>query len=368
MDVEAKGHRPLRLATLLLVTLLSGCGAARPAADGPYGMADFGRVAKFDAHIHANTADVAFLDLARSVNFELLTINVDYPDFPPIDDQARIGRDLARQDSIRFHHAATFSQQGGGMPGWAAGVERRLTDAVAHGAVAVKIWKNVGMDARDARGRLVMIDDAGFDPVIAAIRRLGVPLIGHQGEPHNCWLPLDRMTTANDRAYFAAHPQYHMYLHPEQPSYEQQMAARDRFLDRHTGLAFVGAHLASLEWSVEQLAAFLDRYPAATVDMAARMTQVQYQSLREPEKVRAFFIKYQDRILYGSDLTLNPGTDPEDFKAEALRFWKSDWAYMATSERQHVADLEADIPGLALPRRVIDKIWRENARRVFLHR
>ena len=72
----------------------------------------------------------------------------------------------------------------------------------------------------------------------------------------------------------------------------------------HPGLRFVGAHLGSLEYDVDRIAAFLDRFPNANVDLAARMSQVQYQSVRDREKVRNFFIKYQDRLLYGTDLTL----------------------------------------------------------------
>src|SRR5262249_30595921 len=146
-----------------------------------------------------------------------------------------------------------------------------LTTAFDNGAVAVKVWKNIGMDLRDANQRLVMIDDAKFDPVFAFIAGRGKPLIGHQGEPRNCWLPLEQMTVNNDREYFREHPQYHMFLHPEMPSYEQQIQARDRMLARHPAMKFVGAHLASLEWSVDELARFLDSHPDATVDLAARM-------------------------------------------------------------------------------------------------
>ena len=99
------------------------------------------------------------------------------------------------------------------------------------------------------------------------------------------------MTTDNDREYFQHHPEYHMYLHPEMPGYEDLMGARDRFVAAHPALRFVGAHLASLEYDVDRIAAFLDRFPNASVDMAARMSQVQYQSLRDREKVRDFFIQ-----------------------------------------------------------------------------
>ena len=80
-------------------------------------------------------------------------------------------------------------------------------------------------------------------------------LMGHL-EPRNCWLPLEEMTVKNDRRYFQNNPQYHMYLHPEMPSYEEQLAARDRMLGKHPNLPFLGAHFGSLEWSVDALARF----------------------------------------------------------------------------------------------------------------
>ena len=325
-------------------------------------------VPKFDAHVHINVDDPAAIEEAREQGFELLSINVDYGDFPRIARQAAVARSLHARHPGRFHFAATFSMDGWGEPGWAERVKREISDARAQGALAVKIWKNVGMELRDKSGRLVMIDDPGFDPVTAHLRKLGMPLIGHQGEPYNTWLPLGQMTTANDRAYFAAHPEFHMYLHPEMPSYEEQMAARDRMLGRNRGLTFVGAHAASIEWSVERLARFLDAFPKAHVDLAARMAQFQHQSVRDHAAVRGFFIRYQDRILYGTDLTHNPGLDGAEFRASARKRWLSDWQYLATGEDQRIAEIDADARGLALPRSVIDKIYYDNARRVFAPR
>lgn len=334
-------------------------------AKAPYSMADFPTVRKFDAHVHDNVANDTFLALARKDNFEILSINVDYPDFPALDVQAQVAHTLAARDSSRFHFVTTFSMHGFGQPGWAETVNRHLADEHAQGAVAVKVWKNIGMVENDAQGQRIFLDNPGFDPVVAGIVALQIPLIAHQGEPRNCWLPLDQMTTNNDREYFKAHPDYYMYLHPDQPSYEALMAARDRFVARHPDLSFVGAHMASLEWSVDALAAFLDRYPNANVDLAARMTQVQYQSARDRRKVRNFFIKYQDRLMYGSDLTQNPGDDPAAFTQDADAFWTSDWRYLATRDTGHIAAIDADVKGLALPRTVIDKIYYTNARRVF---
>ena len=348
--------------------LLCGGATATPATETPYGPGDFARVHKFDAHVHANTDEPAFLDIARADNVELLTINVDYPDFPTLDAQAAIARELRRRDPQRIHFATTFLMAGWSAPGWAEAVNDALTAAVAQGAVAVKIWKNIGMVERDPSGRLLAITDSALDPVVRHIETLGVPLIAHQGEPHNCWLPLSEMTTDNDRSYFAEHPQYHMYLHPELPSYERLMSARDQFVGQHPNLSFVGAHLASLEWNVDRLATFLDEHPNAVVDMAARMTQLQYQSVRNRARVRRFLIRYQDRVLYGTDLTIEAHARPEDVRREAHEFWKSDWLYLATRQSQYVAAIRQRVPGLALPRSVIDKIYLRNAKRVFIER
>jgi predicted TIM-barrel fold metal-dependent hydrolase len=359
-------------ALALATTALLSIGAASPPKT--YTEADFARVAKLDAHVHANVDDPAFLTLAAKDGFELLSINVDYPDFPPLGDQAAVAYKMHAADPKRFHFATTFSMDGFGTPGWTAQAEKQVDTGFAHGAVAVKVWKNIGMVAKDAAGKRVFLDDPRFDPIMAHLQSKGVPLIAHQGEPKNCWLPLDQMTTDNDRTYFSEHPEYYMYRHPEEPSYEQLMAARDRFVARHPHLAFDGAHMASLEWSVDELARFLDRYPNAVVDLAARMSQVQVQSNADRAKVRAFFVKYQDRLMYGTDLTDNPpepgarATNPPttgDFTKEADTVWRSDWRYLATPLSQRIDAIKAEAPGLALPRAVIDKLYYANARRFF---
>ncbi len=328
-------------------------------------MDDFAVVRKLDAHVHMNVTTAEFLEQARADGFELMAINVDYPDFPQLADQRAAALTQVSADASRVHWATTFSMRDFGKPEWARGVLAQLDEDAKQGAKAVKIWKNVGMAEKNAEGKLIMLDDPAISPVADHIARLGITLIGHQGEPHNCWLPLDQMTTDNDREYFRNHPEYHMYLHPEMPGYEDLMGARDRFVAAHPQLEFVGAHLASLEYDVDRIAAFLDRFPNASVDLAARMSQVQYQSVRDREKVRDFFIRYQDRLLYGTDLTFGPDADPAQFRQEAHTTWTADWRYLATDESQRVDMINAEVPGLALPREVVDKIYHANAMRVF---
>lgn len=370
-------HHGLIAASLLSLVVASAQPVrAQDPAQATYSEADFVRVPKFDAHVHDNVARTAFIDIAHKDGFELLSINVDYPDFPPLKLQAKAAEEHELQNPKIFHFATAFSMDGFGEPGWSDRAIATIDAAVAKGAVAVKVWKNIGMVVKDKEGKRVFLDDPRFDAVMAHIEKIGIPLIAHQGEPLNCWLPLDQMTTDNDRGYFRDHPQYYMYLHPEEPSYEMLMAARDRFVAFHPKLSFVGAHMASLEWSVDRLATFLDRFPNANVDLAARMTQIQYQSNQDYEKVRAFFIKYQDRLMYGTDVAdnppdpskpvENPPVDIDHLATEVDHAWRSDWRYLATPQSQRIEEIKADVKGLGLPRVVINKIYYENAHRIYL--
>jgi predicted TIM-barrel fold metal-dependent hydrolase len=359
---------------LMLSIFLAACTEVQISAQQPtqpevhaeyYTMEEFTSVKKIDAHVHANNYDLSFLEQAKLDNFTLLSINVDYPDFPSIAEQHKIALQLKSLDSENFKFAATFSMNNWQNKNWQKTVIDDIDLAIKQGAKAVKTWKNIGMTYRDTTGQLVMIDDSSFEPIFEHMKNNNLPLIGHQGEPKNCWLPLKEMTVNNDRKYFATHPEYHMYLHPEFPSYEDQMSARDRMLAKNTQLPFMGAHMASIEWSVDELAQFFDTNPNAVVDIAARSGQIQYQSKNDYQKVRAFFIKYQDRILYATDLTHGPEQVPAEFKQEVQKKWRQDWKYLSTSEVSQVPEVDGDVKGLALPKSIIDKVYRLNAQRFF---
>ena len=357
-------HLFSRLGLAVLLGLSAAC-AQLSNVEPHYTMDDFSRVKKVDVHVHANKLSEAFVAQANTDNMRLLSVNVDYPDFPAIERQAEIALELSQSYPQAFKFATTFSMQGSDEPEWHNEVIQHIDQAVAQGALAVKVWKNIGMDFRDKNQQLVMIDDTKLDPIFSHLEAINLPLIGHQGEPKNCWLPVEEMTVNNDKQYFAEHPQYHMYKHPEFPSYEEQMQARNNMLDKHPAMHFMGAHLASLEWSVEQLALFLDHYPNAVVDLAARMGQIQYQSQRDRQKVREFFIQYQDRILYATDLTHAPQSDDAVFQQQAHQKWLEDWQYLNTELELNVPEVDGPVKGLALPKSVADKIYALNAQRFF---
>jgi predicted TIM-barrel fold metal-dependent hydrolase len=343
------------------------CAAGRAVAAAHYSMADFTKVEKIDAHMHVHGA--ADLLIARAVadHFRILTINVDYPDFPPIADQQRTAISLRQRYPGRVAFAATFSVVDFQSPQWAQEAIHQIDAAVQQGAVGVKVWKNIGMALRDPDGRYVMPDDPRLAPVISHLASQHIVLLGHQAEPLNCWLPFAQMTVQSDRDYFQEHPQYYMYRHPEMPSHEAILAARDRMLKAHPDLRFDSVHLASLEWDVDRVAAFLEEFPQAYVDVAARMVHLERQAAADRPKVRNFLIRYQDRVLYGSDDSYGPADSDPQAVAEIHAGWIEDWRFMATGQAMHSADFAQPFHGLNLPRAVIDKIYRRNAEAVFPH-
>jgi predicted TIM-barrel fold metal-dependent hydrolase len=340
------------------------CVAAQ-AAPPVYRDEDFARVEKIDTHMHLHGELPQFMARAQADGFRILTINVNYGDFPSLDVQLRDAVALRNAYPERVAFAATFDAKGSQSPDWLAQTQRKLDDALAQGAVGVKVWKDIGMQWRDSDGRAVMIDDARFTPIFKSLADRGVCVLGHQGEPRNAWLPLAQMTINGDRQYFTEHPQYHMFAHPEWPSYEQQIAARDRWLAQNPRLCFIGVHLASLEWDVSRISEFLRKHPTASVDVAARLVHLQLQSVAHRDQVRAFFIEFQDRVLYGTDLANRDAASDAAFADEAHEAWMADWRYLAGDGKLTSEDFAGTFRGLALPRTVIDKIYGGNAHRLF---
>lgn len=326
-----------------------------------YSLEDFFKVKKIDTHTHHNSENTALTEAAIEANFHLLTVSVDVPDYPSLDAQIRLASLQKSQNPKAIDFLATISLENWTDPGWAEQEIARIEKAFEQGALGIKIWKNIGMTYRDENGDFIMADHPRLEPIFRFVQAKDKTLMAHLGEPRNCWLPLEEMTVNNDRSYFARHPEYHMYLHPEFPDYEEQLAARDRLLAKFPDLRFVGAHLGSLEWSVDELAKRLDHYPNLAVDMAARIGHLQFQSQKDREKVRDFMIRYQDRLIYGTDLEISGEVDPEKVKANALAVWQKDWKYLVSEEWMGSGDVNGSFQGLKLPQSVVDKIYFHNA-------
>ncbi|GGG79854.1 hypothetical protein GCM10007415_10200 [Parapedobacter pyrenivorans] len=332
---------------------------------GDYTLEDFPAVPKYDVHTHANIPDGRLVEFSKSDNFKLLSINLIAPGFPPLEEQLAIS--VAHLGDYRgdFAFACNFPVNDWEHEDWAASTIARIEQARAAGAVAVKVWKNIGMELRDTSGKFIMIDHPRFDPIMAHLVRHQIPLIGHLGEPRNCWLPLEEMTVSSDRSYFSDYPQYHMFLHPSFPSYEEQIAARDRLLAKFPQLRFVGAHLASLEWSVDELAKRLDAYPNMMVDTAERICHLQHQAVSDWQHVRDFFMAYQDRIMYGTDIVDDGSEESESFRQRINTIRKRHWQFFTTTGLMEAPKVTGAFRGMGLPRSVVDKIYRINAEKTY---
>ncbi|MDR8392132.1 amidohydrolase [Aliifodinibius sp. S!AR15-10] len=316
---------------------------------------------KIDAHMHYNCARPALLEQARSEGFRLLSINTEVPFFPLLKEQEDFILDRERDEQKSIDYITTFSTDKWGTEDWQEKALAQIKNGMEKGAVGVKFWKNIGMELRDENGDFVMIDDPSFDPLFEYCEDKQVPVLGHLGEPKNCWLPVEEMTVNGDREYFAQHPEYHMYRHPEYPSYEEQIEARDRRLEKHPKLRFVGAHLASLEWSVDRIADWLDRFPNAAVDLAERVCHLQYQAVRNWEKVHNFLVAYQDRIIYGTDIIDDRGNPPEEIKKKIKEKWHMHWKFFSDRDTMSVPKVENSFRGLGMDEPVMKKIFRKNA-------
>lgn len=323
---------------------------------------DYSSVKKIDAHIHVDADDGAVEKLAEDNNFVLLTLNVDHTDSAAVKEQFHHAVNSLKNYPGQIIYGATFwfDTTGFRTDAWSEKTISQLEENLSGGAVCVKVWKNIGMVLKDREGKFIMIDDPGLDKVFSYLKSKHVPVNGHLGEPRNCWLPLDQMTVSSDSNYFAQNPQYHMFLHPEFPSYEDQIRARDNLLKKNPDMIFVGSHLASLEWSVDSLAAWFDKFPNAAADVSARTCHLQYQTAKDREKVRNFIIKYQDRLLYGTDVGYH-GSNTEAFTKDLQQRWLDEWKYFTSDEEMTAPEFRGKFQGLQLQKEVVDKLYYGNA-------
>ena len=331
-----------------------------------YTIDDFESVEKYDSHVHLNIREPGFIKQSEEDNFKLISINVDVSsEFPTIDEQQDVAIKLSKTFAGIVNYASTFSVKNFNDDDWPQKTITYLKNSFSKGAIAVKVWKNIGMELRDRHNNFVMIDHPKFDPIFDFLTKNNIPLIGHLGEPKNCWAPIEEMSVQGDVNYFSTHPKYHMYLHPEYPGYEDQINARDRMLEKHPGLQFIGAHLGSLEWNVDELAKRLDKFPNMAVDTASRISHLQYQAKTNWQKIHDFCMKYQDRIIYGTDIIIHPTDAPLEIKKTSHDIRLRHWNFFTSDEKMRVPKVEGEFKGLKLPRKVVDKIYRTNAQKWF---
>jgi predicted TIM-barrel fold metal-dependent hydrolase len=336
-----------------LLVLLAAAALACAAETWPL---DFERI---DAHVHIFQPSPDYYRMLDGLKMRVVNICVldKYaPGFETVAPQQAMARRVFGESKHQAAWCATFDPGDWEKAGFADAAVRSLDQSFRDGAVAVKIYKSMGMELKSRSGAYLMADDPAFAPIYRFIAKSNRTLYAHLAEPTAAWLPLDPKSP--HYGYYKNNPDWHMFLHPERPKKETILAARDHILEANPKLRMVGCHLGSMEEDVDIIAKRLDRYPNLAVDTAARVKDLQVQPR---EKVRTFLIRYQDRVLYATDAGLGPGKDARKAVESMRTIYARDWKYFSSGE--WVDTPVGRVQGLALPPSVLRKIFRENALR-----
>lgn len=248
----------------------------------------------------------------------------------------------------RFVVFANLSFRDIDNPEWGENAAAQLERDVQAGAQGLKIFKNLGMTLNDSAGNRIATDDPRFDPVLTKAGELGIPVLIHTGDPHQFWLPQDEV---NER-WFELKERPRRIRPPDRfPPWEQIMNEQWNVFRNHSGTNFIAAHLSWLGGDLGRLGRLFDELPNMHVGIGAVLAELG----RQPRFAREWFIKYQDRVLFGKDSwapeeyhvyfrTLETADEYFDYYRKRHAFWK--------------------MYGLELPDDVLRKLYQENAVRL----
>jgi len=229
-----------------------------------------------------------------------------------------------------------------------------LERAHARGAAGLKIFKNLGLTIKDGSGTVVPVDDPRIDPIWARCGELGMPVLIHSADPVAFFQPIDE---TNER-WLQLHRYPSWSFHgPDFPAREDVLRQRDRVLEKHPNTRFIGAHMGGNSEDLDALARWLDRYPNLVVDLSGRVAELG----RQPYRARRFLLKYQDRVLFGTDRY--PGRPDQRRNRIYYRFLETEDEYFKYYDHPFPPTGEWRIYGVHLPDEVLQKIYQTNADR-----
>jgi predicted TIM-barrel fold metal-dependent hydrolase len=348
---------------------MGGQGAAsRPADDrvvrGPFTASElelFVALNPIDAHTHIYHPAPIFNEMINRLNLHLIDIlvidNHGHKPMALLPTERAAAMKVIDQNKDRMKLCTSFDPYPFRNPDFARSAVKEMNQDFANGAVAVKIWKNVGMQLKDSKGNYVLPDDPIFEPIYKDIAAHNKTLIAHIADPNTLWEPPN--PKADDYSYYMEEePWWYMYKKPGAYSKERLLKARDHILEMNPTLRVVGAHLGSMEANFDDLRARFDRYPNFAVDMSGR---IPYFKMMPRDKAIAFITRYQDRLIYGTDN--DHEFYPADKAVQAESDWEEayadQWRYLATNDTVEYQGKKVE--GLALPLSILHKLYHDNA-------
>ncbi|MFT7633112.1 MAG: putative TIM-barrel fold metal-dependent hydrolase [Mariniblastus sp.] len=238
------------------------------------------------------------------------------------------------------------------QPGFVHTCVEQLRAAKPKGIIGLKFFKSFGLEFKNADGTLLKIDDARLDPIWQTCGELGFPVIMHVADPVAFFQSIDKN---NERwEELSRHPDWSFHGDAF-PGRNELLAARNRVIARHPQTTFIGAHFANNSEDLATVGKWLDAYPNLVIEFASRINELG----RQPYTARKFFLKYQDRILFGTD-----GPWPELRLSYYWRFLETYDEYFEYSEKSPQPQGMWRIYGIGLPDDVLKKIYYKNTLRI----
>jgi predicted TIM-barrel fold metal-dependent hydrolase len=251
------------------------------------------------------------------------------------------------KDRVRFLTGISFA--GVGAPGWAEKAVAQMEADKKAGAVGIgEVGKGFGLSTRKADGSRLKLNDPELKPVWAAAARLKLPVFIHTADPQEFFRPVDY---TNERWLEQSLFPERRYPQDRYPSFEQLMAERDSLFKANPQTTFVAAHLGWHANDLGRLGRMFDEMPNVLGEMGA----VLYDIGRQPRAAHDFFVKYQDRLLFGKD----------SYQPEEYPYY---WRVLETRDDyfDYYRDYHAfwKLYGIDLPDVVLKKVYYQNALRI----
>ena len=257
-------------------------------------------------------------------------------------------KNIADHYPNRFVVFANINFDGVGSMGWIEKTVNQFEQDVKNGARGLKIYKSLGMYSKDSDGNRLAIDDYRLDPIWNKCAELGVPVLIHSADPKSFW---DDFDGDNERwLELKTHPRRKRSDSDPAP-WEQIIEEQHRMFKKHPKTTFINAHMGWYANDLGKLEELLDEMPNMNVGIGAIIAELG----RQPRFAKDFFIKYQDRILFGKDSWV-----PEEFPTY-FRVLESADEYFPYHKKYHAF---WPMYGLDLPDEVLKKVYYKNALRI----
>jgi predicted TIM-barrel fold metal-dependent hydrolase len=230
---------------------------------------------------------------------------------------------------------------------------RSLEQSAAQGASGIKVWKDLGRNAKDSRAQRVLPDSAMLAPLWDKAAELKLPVLIHIGDPPAFFRPVDRHNERLEELH--RHPSS-SWRRKGLPDYERLLAALEAVVARHPETMWIAAHMASCCEDLDRLSTMLAQHPNLYVDTAARLGDLG----RQPRAASRLFADYPDRILFGTDVF---PVRPNEIR-QYLRFFETDDECFPYSTGPIPPAGRWHISALALEDRVLKAVYAANAQRL----